>query len=225
MKIQRLLETINTLTTCRQPISALKLANEYGVSVRTIYRDIQDLRHAGIPIEGEPGIGYQLGQGYFLPTFHFDEDEIDSMLIGLQLIHSIVENKALSLAAQRVLTKISFAMHSRNKNYVLNSPFKSVSHKMDAFSSNRYFDVLRQAIRENRYLYLVYADLKNAISMRTVRPLGLTFFDETWLLTGWCELKQDFRNFRLDQIQECRLLEQYFFNDSNKTFKDYLKTL
>lgn len=225
MKIQRLLSIIDTLTTRRTAISASMLASKHGVSVRTIYRDILDLREAGIPIEGEPGIGYLLGKGYFLPSFHFDYDEIDSLLIGLQLIHSIIENQALSQAALRVLSKISLMMESRNKNYVLNSPFKSISHKMDSFSSNKYFDVIRQGIRENRYLELSYIDLKKLPTSRNVRPLGLTFFDEAWLLTAWCEVKQDFRNFRLDQIQKCEPLDRHFFNDPNKSFKDYIKTL
>ncbi|TCB76801.1 YafY family protein [Acinetobacter sp. ANC 4177] len=225
MKIKRLLSIIDMLTARRTSITATMLASKHGVSVRTIYRDILDLRDAGIPIDGEAGIGYQLGQGYFLPTFHFDYDEIDSMLIGLQLIHSIIENESLSQAAHRVLNKISVMMESRNKHYVLNSPFKSVSHKMDSFSSNKHFDIIRQAIRENRYLYLNYIDIKKSLSSRNVRPLGLTFFDEAWLLTAWCEVKQDFRNFRLDQILECELMDQYFFNDPSKTFKDYIKTL
>lgn len=225
MKIQRLLSIIDILTTRRTAISASTLAESHGVSVRTIYRDILDLREAGIPIEGEAGIGYMLGHGYFLPSFHFDYDEIDSILIGLQLIHSIIENQSLSQAALRVLSKISLMMESRNKHYVLNSPFKSISHKMDAFSSNKYFDTIRQAIRENRYLDLIYVDLKNSQTSRNVRPLGLTFFDEVWLLTAWCEVKQNFRNFRLDQVQKCEIMDQYFFNDPNKSFKDYIKTL
>lgn len=225
MKIQRLLSIINILIARRTSISAAELAEKHGVSVRTIYRDIIDLRNAGISIEGETGIGYQLGLGYFLPIFHFDYDEIDSMLIGLQLIHSIIENESLSQAAQRVLSKISLVMESRNKHYIQNSPFKSVSHKMDAFSSNSHFDVIRQSIRENRFLNITYVDLKNMVSTRFIRPVGLTFFDEAWLLTAWCEVKQDFRNFRLDQIVECTPMSQHFFNDPNKTFKDYLRTL
>ncbi|TCM65090.1 putative DNA-binding transcriptional regulator YafY [Acinetobacter calcoaceticus] len=225
MKTQRLLKIMHILSLRRTPISAAQLAADLEVSMRTIYRDMQDLITTGLPIEGEAGMGYQLGKGYFLPAFHFDVDEVDSILIGLQLIQSIVENKTLSLAAQRVLSKIALAMQSQDQHYVLNSPFKSVSHKMDAFGSNAYFDQLRQAIRQNRYIHLVYLDLKQQTSLRTVRPLGLTFFDEVWLLTAWCEVKHDFRNFRLDRIQECNLLKQQFLNDPHKSFEDYLKTL
>ena len=225
MKIQRLLSIVNILSSRRTPIAASQLAEIQGVSVRTIYRDIIDLKAADIPILGEPGIGYQLGQGYFLPTFHFDHDEIDSMLIGLQLIDAIVQNDALSEAAKRVLAKIALAMEKRSQYHVLNAPFKSSSHKMDAFKSNQYFNLIRLTIRESRYLYIEYTDLKNTHSTRVVRPLGLTFFDEAWLLTAWCEVKLDFRNFRLDLIQKCEQMEEVFFNDSNKTFNAYLKTL
>lgn len=211
MKVQRLLSIIQTLSSRKTPIAAETLADDLMVSIRTIYRDMQDLKTLGIPILGEAGIGYQLGKGYFLPAFHFDVDEVDSLLIGLQLIHSIIENKALSSAAHRVLAKIALAMDSQNKHYVLNSPFKSVSHKMDAFSSNQHFDVLRLAIRANSYVHLVYVDLKQNKSLRSVRPLGLTFFDEAWLLTAWCESKHDFRNFRLDRIEACSVLEHHFF--------------
>ena len=141
-----------------------------GVSVRTIYRDIIDLKAADIPILGEPGIGYQLGQGYFLPTFHFDHDEIDSMLIGLQLIDAIVQNDALSEAAKRVLAKIALAMEKRSQYHVLNAPFKSSSHKMDAFKSNQYFNLIRLAIRESRYLYIEYTDLKKSKISSGFRP-------------------------------------------------------
>lgn len=225
MKSLRLFALLDHLRAARRPVSSDVLAQRLGVSARTIYRDIASLQAIGAPIRGESGLGYQLERGYFLPPLQFDADEAEAIMLGLRLLASR-NGGALREAARRAEGKISSALGAEGGERFQNLPLLAVSRQKDA---DRIADTwegrLRRAIRDRHILILDYLSLEGRQSQRRVHPLGLTLFDDVWLLTAWCESAVDFRNFRLDRITGAADAGARFRPTTGRRFKDYLKRL
>jgi predicted DNA-binding transcriptional regulator YafY len=195
------------------------------VSPRTIYRDMATLVAMGAPVRGEAGLGYQLEKGYFLPPLHFDADELEAIMLGVRLVMARGDGD-LGAAAQRVSGKISSTMQAGAGDRYKNLPLRAVSKLTEEHSkANLHLSFLRRAVRDRVVVTLEYLDLKDSITERIVRPLGLTMFDAVWLLTGWCESRNDFRNFRLDRISKVETAGQVFRHQKGQRFEDYLLTL
>ncbi len=223
MRTFRLLAILDHLRACRQPVSAQKLADTFGVSLRTMYRDMEALQSMGAPVRGESGLGYQIEKGFFLPPLHFDSDELDAVLLGMQLV-SARGDETLAQAAMRASSKINAVLLESQREQYSARPFLAYSSfKEEASDGN--LPLVRESIRKRLKLRIVYKDLKEAVSQRLIRPLGVTVFDKVWLLTAWCEAKKDFRNFRLDRMSEAVMTDMYFLRESGKEFSDYIRTL
>ncbi len=195
------------------------------VSPRTIYRDMATLVAMGAPVRGEAGLGYQLEKGYFLPPLHFDADELEAIMLGVRLVMARGDGD-LGAAAQRVSGKISSTMQAGAGDRYKNLPLRAVSKLTEEHSkANLHLSFLRRAVRDRVVVTLEYLDLKDNITERIVRPLGLTMFDAVWLLTGWCESRNDFRNFRLDRISKVETAGRVFRHQKGQRFEDYLLTL
>ncbi|WP_272833805.1 helix-turn-helix transcriptional regulator [Paracoccus fistulariae] len=202
-------------------MTADTLAADLKVSVRTIYRDIATLQSMGAPIRGEGGIGYQIEAGFFLPPLHFDADELDALLLGVRMVTARGDD-ALGQAAYRLLGKIETVLSEDRQH--LQQPLLAVCgpNKSDAASG---LSALRTSIRHRKKLAVSYEDVHENRSERVVRPLGLTAFETVWILTGWCELRQSFRNFRLDRLVSVSETGDVFKKEKGKEFADYLRSL
>ncbi|WP_079212162.1 helix-turn-helix transcriptional regulator [Brucella pituitosa] len=225
MKTLRLFSLLDRLRSAFTPVSAEALADMLEVSPRTIYRDMATLVAMGAPVRGEAGLGYQLEKGYFLPPLHFDADELEAIMLGVRLVMARGDGD-LGAAAQRVSGKISSTMQAGAGDRYKNLPLRAVSKLTEEHSkANLHLSFLRRAVRDRVVVRLEYLDLKDNITKRIVRPLGLTMFDAVWLLTGWCESRNDFRNFRLDRISKVETAGQVFRHQKGQRFEDYLLTL
>lgn len=222
MRTIRLFQLLDCLRGRVVPISAEALAGMLRVSVRTIYRDMSTLQAMGAPIRGEAGVGYQIENGYFLPPLRFDPDELEAIVLGLRLA-AAKGDPALAEAAGRAAAKISaVAIQGDGWSYA-RLPLRAVSRRAGAPEAQ--LALLRLAVRERAILDLDYTDLRGEVSSRIVRPLGLTVFDEVWLLTAWCEVRQDFRNFRVDRIGRVERTGKTFRLEAGRRFEDYLASL
>jgi len=225
MRTLRLFALLDRLRGRSTPLSAEVLARELDVSPRTIYRDMATLQAMGAPIRGESGVGYQLEKGYFLPPLQFDPDELEAVMLGMRLV-AARGDRALQAAAGRVSAKIGAVMGDDAGEHYRRLPLRAVSrHSSDEADLDGRMAILRVAIRGRQRLDIDYVDLKGADSRRTVRPLGLTIFDSVWLLTVWCETRNDFRNLRVDRIASVQEAGSRFRTEAGKRFEDYLKTL
>lgn len=225
MKTQRLFALLQHLRGRRHPVPAEAMADELGVSVRTIYRDMTALQAMGAPIRGEAGLGYQLEKGYFLPPLHFDPDELDALMLGTRWV-AARGDAALSEAARRVSAKISAALGETGEDRYLRLPLRAVPRRTEENTKAAvHLGVLRSAIRNRLVLEIDYRDLQGKRSRRTAWPLGLTLFEQAWLLTVWCEVREDFRNLRVDRIRAVWEVGRRFENRRGKRFEDYLRTL
>lgn len=200
MRAARLFQILDMLRGLRLPKRAEDLAAELGVSVRTVYRDIATLQSLGAPIEGQAGIGYMLRKGFFMPPLMFDEDELEALVLGTRLVAARADPD-LAAAGRRAAAKIGQVLRGDQRRAPEELPFKAVKRRTESAEDEAgYLRLLRHAIRHRHVVKAVYCDLNERESERRLRPLGLTAFDLVWLLTAWCEERQDFRNFRLDLL-------------------------
>ena len=219
-RADRLFEIIQILRR-RKLVRARDLAEHFEISERTVYRDIQDLIVSGVPIEGEAGVGYVLRGGFDLPPLMFDERELEALVLGARIVQSWADADLAEAAADviaKVETVIPAAMRDRMAQIALLAP---AEHYAEPIALD--MKALRSAVRERRKLHLRYQDGDARASERAVRPLGLAFYGPVWLLVAWCELRDDFRCFRLDRIAEVELLNEIFRPETGKTLQDYLK--
>ena len=218
-RADRLFDIIQVLRR-RKLVRASDLARRLEVSERTIYRDIRDLMASGVPVEGEAGVGYILREGYDLPPLMFTEQEIEALVLGVRIVESWADPK-LAEAAAEVLAKVETVVpeplrRQMAETWLLAPP----DHHAERISIDPV--ALRQAIRRRQKVHFGYADGAERLTERSVRPLALAFYGPVWLLVSWCELRQDFRSFRLDRMSGLAVLEDRFQPERGKTLQDFL---
>ena len=213
-RLFRLVKELRSRDICR----AQDLADYFEISVRTVYRDIGHLQGSGLPIEGEAGVGYMLRPGFDLPAMTFTFDQIDALALGLSFVEAAGDT-ALADAAREVRAKIEAS---------LPDPAERKLEKAPLFASRRdgppaWVREVRRAIRERVVLRLSYTDGDGAISERSVRPLAIWAFTDGWLFAGWCELRRDFRAFRLDRISSLETTGEPFKEEPDRNLQTYLR--
>lgn len=221
-RADRLFKIVNFIKSRRRAVTAQRIASEFEICERTVYRDIRDLMDSGVPIYGEAGVGYIMDHSYNLPALNFDIEEIEALVLGLSMVQSWTDND-FSKSARRAMEKIKIALPPSLKDSLdetaLLSPPPDVREPITVNFSD-----IRRCIRRRQKINFMYADEHKRQTQRTVRPLGLAFFGPTWLLISWCELRKDFRNFRLDRMIECHAANIAFEDEPGKTLDDYMKT-
>lgn len=210
----------------RRLSTAAYLAERLAVTPRTVYRDVNDLQHQGVPIEGEAGVGYRLGSGFDLPPLMFTEDEAKALVAAVR-VAQIGLDAGLAAGAEAALSKIlsvlPAATRAAAESQAVYAPTSSVT-GLGGTTGQR-LQELREAVHAQRKVRVTYQDPQNNISQRTLRPLGCFYWGKVWTLTAWCEARGDFRNFRIDRIQGCRVLDSGYHQEAGKTLADFLRSL
>jgi predicted DNA-binding transcriptional regulator YafY len=207
-RAQRLLDLIQLLRQHRRPVSGAVLADDLGISLRTLYRDIATLVAQGAHIEGEAGIGYVLRPGFMLPPMMFSEDEIEALVLGSRWVAERGDAE-LAKAAARVLTKIAAVLPEDLKSGIdesglLVGPGEKIG------SGDKELAAIRLAIRTERKLQISYAGRDGSCTQRTIWAFALGFFDRARVVAAWCELRKDYRHFRTDRIAALKPLENRY---------------
>lgn len=204
----RLFEIILLLRRAKRPMTADKLAQSLEVTVRTIYRDIAALQTMRIPIEGEAGVGYRMRPGFDLPPLMLTLEEVEAITVGLALLRR-TGDKGLLQAAQRVKRKLAEVVPRELQGALDQNALQVSSYGITAPTT---VDLtrLRAAIRNEQKLQLIYQGEDGKATERTVQPLALFYYVEVVVLVAWCELRQDFRHFRVDRIAQCVELDASF---------------
>jgi predicted DNA-binding transcriptional regulator YafY len=197
-RAQRLLDLIQLLRRHRRPVSGAIMADELGVSLRTLYRDIETLKGQGARIDGEPGLGYVLRPGFMLPPLMFSEEEIDALVLGSRWVAERGDGP-LSKAARNALAKIVAVLPEDIKESVEASGLL-IGPGAPVAAGDAELASIRQAIRTERKLRIAYLDAQGARTRRTIWPFALGFFDRARVVVAWCELRRAFRHFRTDRI-------------------------
>lgn len=203
---ERLFDLLQVLRQHRRAVSGMVLAEQTGVSIRTLYRDIASLQSMGAMVEGEPGIGYILKPGFMLPPLMFTPDEIEAIVLGSRWVAERTDS-GLGVAARSALARIASVLPSDLREDLETSTVVIGPATSTIPADTVDVAMLRQAIRAGRKLTLVYGDATRAKSERTIWPFALAFFDSVRMLLGWCELRQGFRHFRTDRIVSAQMSE------------------
>jgi len=219
-RADRLFQIVNVLRRRRTATTATHLAERLGVSERTVYRDVRDLILAGTPIDGEAGVGYRIRPGYDLPPLMFDRDEIQALVLGARIVRQFGD-PALARASDAILGKVA-AIVPKDLAPLVADTRLFVPSTIGAGTSADALGRAREALIARRKLELSYAKTDGGATKRTVRPLGIFFWGRTWTLAAWCELRQDFRNFRLDRVAASAMLDETFEDEAGKALRDML---
>jgi len=221
-RADRLFQIVQHLR-ARRLTTAAELADFLAISERTVYRDIRDLSLSGIPIKAEAGVGYCLDRSFELTALMFTPDEVEAVVVGLRMAQAFAGHR-LRDASVTALDKVILAL-PRHRRAEVDRPQIYVP----AVSAHRKVDPMREtltsAINDRAVLGLTYASESGKPTERSVRPLALHFWGSVWTLAAWCQLRQDFRNFRLDRIAACVRTGDAFGDEPGKTLADFLRAV
>ncbi|NML16899.1 helix-turn-helix transcriptional regulator [Azohydromonas caseinilytica] len=194
---ERLLDLLQLLRRHRRPVGGAALAQELGISLRTLYRDIATLQAQGAGIDGAPGLGYVLREGFTLPPLMFSVEEVEALVLGSRWVMERGDAR-LGLAARDALAKIAAVLPPPLRRELDDSAL--LAGPGAPLAGSELLGALRDAIRQERRLDLDYRDAEGRASVRTVWPFALGYFDQVQVLVAWCELRGAIRHFRTDRI-------------------------
>jgi predicted DNA-binding transcriptional regulator YafY len=197
-RAQRLLDLIQVLRRHRRAVAGAVLAEELGISLRTLYRDIEALKAQGAHIDGEAGVGYVLRPGFMLPPLMFSEEEIEALVLGSRWVSERADG-LLGKAARNVLAKIGAVLPDDLRDGIdasglLIGPGEPIA------AGDAELAAIRQAIRSERKTQIVYTDEQASATRRTIWPVALAFYDRVRVVVAYCELREGYRHFRTDRI-------------------------
>jgi predicted DNA-binding transcriptional regulator YafY len=204
----RLLDLLQSLRNCRQPVTGPELARELGVSIRMLYRDIATLQAQGADIQGEPGLGYVLRPGFTLPPLMFSADEIEAIVLGSRWVATRADDSRLSDSARQAMSKILAVLPAdlRERAEATNLLVARIGLEPAQVDAGQ----IRLAIRNERKLGIRYGNTDGEATERVIWPFMIGFFEKVRVVTAWCEMRRDFRSFRVDRITRLAVLDERY---------------
>ncbi|MCR6502838.1 YafY family transcriptional regulator [Shinella sp. CPCC 101442] len=219
----RLFRLLQALRTLPSPLTAARLAEETGVSLRSLYRDIDSLRAAGAVIDGERGFGYRLTEDIALPPQTFTRLEIEALVLGLAEVQHMGE-PALAAAAGAVLSKVTATLPDRLQRQALHTASQVYRfERRDPPITD--VGLLREACWQEHAVVIGYVDAEQRRSDRQVLPLAIVYLERVLVLLAWCCLRQDFRKFRVDRITDILVTEVSFRPRRVPMLRDFVAIL
>lgn len=212
----------------KKVVKAQEIAERFGISLRTVYRDIRTLEEAGIPIIGEAGVGYSIMNGYRLPPVMFTREEATSLVVA----EKIVEKYTDKLNAQNyssALYKVKAVLREGEKDYLenLNGSVVILDNQFQSGSNthNPSLQIILKSITEKTSLDISYQNAyEDTTVKRNVEPVGVFLQNNNWHLIAFCNLKQDYRDFRLDRIRDLKITSEKF-RQERLSLNSYLKKI
>ncbi|MFD2245350.1 helix-turn-helix transcriptional regulator [Pontibacter ruber] len=216
---------IMALLQSKKYVTAEQIAEKFGISVRTVYRDVKALGEQGIPVSFEQHKGYFIVQGYFLPPVSFSSEEANALLLMEAMVYGFAD-KSIQTHYSNALTKVKNVLKTSQKE------------KLEALTSNirlqipacfqlnsDYLATLQNAISTKVMLELAYKNNKEEVSARLVEPIGLVFYALNWHLIAWCHLRKEYRDFRVSRILKIRSTDKPFTKTDHVELSEYMKLL
>jgi predicted DNA-binding transcriptional regulator YafY len=205
----------------RRLTTAQWLAQRLEVSERTVYRDVADLQYQGVPIEGEAGVGYRLGQGFELPPLMFTVEEASALVATTRLAQQWLD-PALARASESALSRVMSVLSAAQRQQAQSLAVYATPFGLPKFIRLR-LQLLREAVQQRRKVIFKYGDAQQRQSERCVSPLGCFFWGDGWALVAWCDMREDFRTFRIDRIIDAHLTDQTFDPEHSQSLPTYLQ--
>lgn len=202
----------------RGTVAGAVLAREVGISIRTLRRDIVTLQSMGADIDGEPGVGYILRPGFLLPPLSFTAEEIQALVAGAQWVSRQTDD-GLAHAVQNALAKID-AVLPPDMRRALNDNTLYISRQLDNPAGLDLARV-REAIREQRKMRVLYTDENGNTAERVIWPIILGFIDAQRFIAAWCEALGDFHMFHAARVVKADFLEERYQASRRQLVKEW----
>jgi predicted DNA-binding transcriptional regulator YafY len=202
---------------------AQDMADRLGVAVRTVYRDMDTLMTSGVPVIGERGLGYAMTAPITLPPLNLSMIELEALHLGMAVVGQAGDAE-LQQAARSLSAKIDAVLPEDRSAPPTGWGFATYPFK-DAAAGFAHLPTLRAAIRSRQKLRMTYTNLGRETAERVIRPLKLEYWGRLWTCTAWCEYRNDFRVFRIDRMDDIKLLPSLFVEEQGKTLIDYMARL
>ncbi|AZL59165.1 YafY family transcriptional regulator [Tabrizicola piscis] len=222
-RADRLFRLLSALRMLPQPVTAARLADETGVSERTLYRDINALRAGGALIDGEAGVGYTLTEDPALPPQMFTRLEVEALVLGLAEV-GMARDPALAKAAAQAQAKIIATLPDRVQRQAIHAVSRTYRYERRA-PLPPHMQLLREAAWDECALDLTYRDLAGQVTDRRIWPLGVVFLDREVQCLAFCCLRQDFRRFKVAQMDAVRLTDESFRPRRVPLLRDFIGQL
>lgn len=211
----------------RKIVRAKDIARHFGITLRTVYRDMKALNEAGVPIAAEPGEGYSLVEGYHLPPVMFTQEEAGALYMGGELTRHFTD-RSLQPHIESALTKILAVLPSEKKEYLEKLRSSTAIQTRPVRFKEGFRDdviaVIQDAVVNRSVLSLEYfSNHRDELTRRKVEPLGVVYYSNYWHLIGYCRLRKDYRDFRTDRIKSIELQDETFTARKDFSLEDHLK--
>lgn len=224
------ISAILILLQTKKIIKSYEIADRFNISIRTVYRDIRALEGAGIPVGSEAGTGYFLCEGYHLPPVMFTKEEASSLLTAEKLVEKFTDT-SINRHYKSALDKIKSVLSGKEKDFLenLDSHIKILYAEptpREDFPNNFLTDI-QQALAQKQTIVIDYLALYNdkITKNRTIEPIGLCYYGFAWHLIGFCKLRNDYRDFRMDRIMKLTITDKRYDIKNKKTLKEYWEEL
>jgi len=209
-------------------IKASEIAERFGISLRTVYRDVRALEESGVPIGSEAGVGYFLMDNYKLPPVMFTKDEASALLFGEKLIEKMSDDR-MKADFRSAITKIKAILKPEEKDRLekLHSRISVLNYNSSNNSYNQLFlNEIQQALVSKQVLELDYqAGYGAPPTKRLVEPIGLCNYHRRWHLFAWCRLRTEYRDFRLDRIKNLKILEENYKGKQHISLEEFISQM
>lgn len=212
---------IVTLLQSRKFVTGDTIADKFDISVRTVYRDIKAIGEAGIPVSFNANKGYFIVPGYFTPPVSFTPDEANALLLSQSLMSGFGD-QSVQVQFDSALTKIKSVLKQIDKEKV-----EHLDQSIKLQLPNRitpdfhYLSDIQRSITEKIQLKIGYQSVKEEVSERIVEPIGLVFYAFSWHMIAYCQLRKDYRDFKLSRIQSLVLTSNPFQVERHIGLNDY----
>lgn len=224
-KVERLQAILHVIQT-KRTVRAEDLAVRFSVHIRTIYRDVNALIEAGLPIGAEAGRGYFILEGHYLPPVMFTKDEAFSLLLAGKFLRRRTSERfqnAFDTASEKIRAQLRGEL--KDEWAALDERIS-----VDAYYSpslppgnDAHIDAANDALANSKVVYFRYRTADETESRRQVEPIGLLFYSNIWHLIGWCRLRKDYRDFRLDRVLEIQVLDENFDTSKRISISEYVQ--
>lgn len=227
-RIDRLTAILIHLQT-KRVVKAEEIADRFGMSLRTVYRDVKALMEAGVPIGSEAGKGYFIVDGFHLPPVMFTQDEANSMMLAGKLVEKIAD-KSVQAAFDSALYKIKSVLNEDEKDNLetldsnIQIHFRGRATTNDQFPDH-FMTEIQRAVAKKQILKIDYCNANGEVTQRVVEPAGIFFYSLAWHLIGWCQLRNGYRDFRSDRIKNLINTGEVFKKRSDVSLKEYLQAM
>lgn len=211
----------------KRVVTAKEIADRFDISLRTVYRDLKALEQTGVPIYGEPGIGFSLEDGYNLPPVHFTREEAATFITAGKLIDKLTD-EGLSTDYHLALQKIKATLKQAQKELAntLDSRIQVVqSPQISASNQDRKLNKIILAVADKLCVQMEYTSADLQTETRMVEPVGMYLLGSRWYLIAYCWLRKDYRKFRLDRMQKIRVAFEQIQEQVHPPLDDFLREL